>query len=159
GSARVPFYTDERQLWPFLTPLFRDNLLALAAPLGPIGAQLISAALPQTNPFAPQATLPVAFSAFNNPLVPANLRALAALAGRPLRSLQTNDSTQSGRTRAVDVFVDGTWRATEALELTAGLRLVRENLNSGYEASNGTPPTLGFIVNQIPGYPYLPTTG
>jgi iron complex outermembrane recepter protein len=161
GAVRVPLYTDERQLWPFLTPLFRDNLLGLAAQagLGAIGAQLINAALPAANPFAPQATLPVAFAAFNNPLIPASLRALSGLAGAPLRPYRTDEYTQDGRTRAVDVFIDGTWRATEALEFTAGLRLTRENLNAGYEAHNGSPPTLGFIVNSIPGYPYLPTAG
>lgn len=161
GTSRVPFYTDERQLWPFLTPLFRDNLLALAASsgLGAVGAQLVNAALPPTNPFAPQSNLPTAFAALNNPLVPAGLRALSGLAGAPLRAYQSNEYTQSGRTRAVDLFLDGTWRATPALELTAGLRLTRERLTSGYEASNTQPPTLGFIVNQIPGYPYLPTTG
>jgi outer membrane receptor protein involved in Fe transport len=103
--------------------------------------------------------LPLTFAAYNNPLAPANLRALSALAGAPLRPYQSNEYTQSGRTRAVDVFLDGTWRATDALEFTAGLRLTRENLNSGYEASNDQPPTLGFIVNAIPGYPYLPTAG
>jgi iron complex outermembrane recepter protein len=161
GSSRVPFYTDERQLWPFLTPLFRDNLLALAsqAGLGAVGAQLVNAALPPANPFVPQSNLPVAFAAFNNPLIPAGLRALSGLAGAPLQPRRTDEYTQSGRTRAVDVFIDGTWRATDALEFTAGVRFTRENLESGYEAHNGTPPTLGFIVNSIPGYPYLPTAG
>jgi iron complex outermembrane recepter protein len=55
--------------------------------------------------------------------------------------------------------VDGTWRVTPQLELTAGVRFTRENITSGYEASNGSAPTLGFIVNAIPGYPYLPTAG
>jgi len=159
GASRVPLYTDERQLWPFLLPTFRDNLLALAAPLGPLGAQLVNAALPAANPFVPQPALPLAFAAFNNPLVPAELRGLSALAGAPLQPYRTDDYTQSGRTRAIDVFVDGTWRATKALEFTAGLRLTHENIDSGYEAHNGTPPTLGFIVNQIPGYPYLATAG
>jgi outer membrane receptor protein involved in Fe transport len=159
GTSRVPFYTDERQLWPFVLPTFRDNLLALAAPLGPLGAQLVNAALPAANPFVPQAALPLSFAAFNNPLVPANLRALSALAGAPLRPYHSDSYTQGGRTRAVDLFVDGTWRVTDALELTAGLRLTHEDLRSTYEAHNDSPPTLGFIVNALPGYPYLPTAG
>ena len=59
----------------------------------------------------------------------------------------------------MDFFMDGTWRPMERLELTAGVRYTREEITSGYMASNGSPPTLGFIVNNIPGYPYLPTNG
>lgn len=157
GSSRVPFYTDERQLWPFLSGSFRDNLLALAAPLGAQGIALVNAAVPASNPFIPQARLPATFAAFA--LAPAPLNGLAALANAPLQPHRTDEYTQSGRTRSVDVFVDGTWRATPQLELTAGLRATRDQLSSGYVASNGTPPTLGFIVNSIPGYPYLPTAG
>src|SRR5947199_237736 len=83
-------------------------------------------------------------------LVPANLREPSGLAGAPLQRRRTDEYTQSGRTRAIDVFVDGTWRATDALEFTAGLRFTHESLESGYEAHNGSPPTLRFIVNSIP---------
>ncbi|HUR58408.1 MAG TPA: TonB-dependent receptor, partial [Opitutaceae bacterium] len=154
GAARVPFYTDERQLWPFLAGSFRDGLLAAGLP-----AALVNGAVPPAHPFIAQATLPVTFAAFNNPALPAPLRGLSALAGTPLRPYRADEYTQSGRTRALDVFVDGTWRATNRFELTAGLRVTRESTTSGYEASNGSPPTLGFIVNAIQGYPYLPTAG
>ncbi len=87
------------------------------------------------------------------------MRGLAALAGAPLQPRRTDEYTQSGRTRAFDVFVDGTWRITSRFELTAGLRLTREKIDSGYDTSNRGAPTLGFIVNAIPGYPYLPTNG
>ncbi len=154
GTARVPFYTDERQLWPFLAGSFRDNLLGAGLP-----AVLVNAAVPAINPFVPQAALPVTLAAFNNPLLPPSARALAGLAGAPLQPYRVDEYTQGGRTRAADVFADGTWRATAQLEFTAGLRLTRERLTSSYEAHNGSTPTLGFIVNSIPGYPYLPTSG
>ncbi len=154
GATRVPFYTDERQLWPFLSGSFRDNLLGSGLP-----AVLVNGAVPAANPFAPQAALPLTFAAFNNPALPPQLRALAGLAGVPLRPSRTDEYIQSGRTRATDLFLDGSWRATDQLELTAGVRLTREKIDSGYEANNGSVPTLGFIVNAIPGYPYLPTTG
>jgi len=157
GATRVPFYTDERQLWPFLAGSFRDNLFALAAPLGPQGAALVNLAVPALNPFGPQARLPATFTTFA--IAPAPLNAIAALAGAPLQPYHKDEYTQSGRTQATDLFLDGTWRATPRLELTAGLRITREQIRSGYEASNATPPTLGFIVNAIPGYPYLPTAG
>lgn len=154
GTARVPLHTDERQLWPFLSGSFRSGLLGAGLP-----ATLVNFAVPALNPFAPQAALPATFAAFANPALPPSLQGLAFLAGAPLQPRRTDEYTQSARTRAFDVFFDGTWRATDRLELTAGLRLTHEKLTSGYEAHNGTPPTLGFIVNSIPGYPYLPTTG
>ncbi len=154
GETRVPFSTDERQLWPFLAGSFRDNLIA-----GGLPAAFASQLVPPAHPFAPQATLPAAFAGFATPGLPAVLRPLAGLAGAPLRPHRTDDYTQSGRTRATDLFLDGTFRATEKLELTAGVRFTRDQISSGYEANNGGTPTLGFIVNAIPGYPYLPTAG
>lgn len=154
GTARVPFMTDERQLWPFLSGSFRDGLIS-----GGIPSALTGFAVPVLNPFVAQPTLPATFVAFGNPGLPASLQQLAFLAGAPLQARRTDEYIQSGRTHAFDVFLDGTWRATRRLELTAGLRFTRESVTSGYEASNGTPPTLGFIVNAIPGYPYLPTAG
>lgn len=154
GANRTVLYTDERQLWPFLAGSFRDTLLGAGLP-----AALVNGAVPASNPFVPQATLPVTLAAFNNPLLPPALRGLAGLAGVPLQPYRTDEYTQSGRTRAFDAFVDGTWRITRQLELTGGLRLTREKTDAGYIASNGSTPTLGFIVNAIPGYPFLPTNG
>jgi outer membrane receptor protein involved in Fe transport len=154
GTARVPFYTDERQLWPFLSGSFRSGLLGAGLP-----AALVNFAMPGLNPFVPQAMLPATFAAFANPALPPSLQGLAFLAGVPLQPYRVDEYTQSARTSALDAFVDGTWQATDRLEITAGLRLTREKLTSGYEAHNGSPPTLGFIVNSIPGYPYLPTGG
>jgi iron complex outermembrane recepter protein len=155
NSSRVPFVTDERQLWPFLSGQFRDGLLA-----GGVPATLVNFAVPTLNPFAPQPALPATFAAFANPGLPASLQALAGLAGAPLKPVHHDEYMQTARTRALDVFLDGTWRATDRLSLTGGVRLSREEQRSTYEVINGTPPTtLGFIVNQIPGYPYLPMSG
>lgn len=155
GSARVPFSTDERQLWPFLSGSFASGLVQAGVP----GA-LVNFAVPAMHPFMPQATLPPTFAAFANPALPPSLQGLAFLAGAPLQGRRTDEYTQSGQTRAFDVFADGTWRATDRLEITAGLRVTEEKLTSGYEVSNGSPSsTLGFILNAIPGYPYLPSGG
>lgn len=154
GETRVPFYTDERQLWPFLAGSFRDNLIASGLP-----AAFANQFVPPANPFVPQATLPAGFAGFATPGLPAVLRPLAGLAGAPLQPYRSDNYTQSGRTSATDLFLDGTFRATEKLELTAGVRFTRDQITSGYEANNGSTPTLGFIVNAIPGYPYLPTAG
>ncbi|MEO6244804.1 MAG: TonB-dependent receptor [Opitutaceae bacterium] len=155
GVSRVPFYQDERQLWPFLAGSFRDGLIGAGLPVA-----FANVFVPPANPFVPQAALPAAFAGFATPGLPAVLRPLAALAGAPLRPSRTDAYTQSGRTRAFDLFADGTWRATDHLQLTAGLRYTHENLTSGYEVTNDTAfQTLGFIVNSIPGYPFLPSGG
>lgn len=155
GLSRVPFYQDERQLWPFLAGSFRDGLIA-----GGLPSAFATAFVPLASPFAPQASLPLSFAGFAAPGLPASLSPLAGLAGAALRPSRTDDYTQSGRTRAFDVFVDGTWRATDQLEFTAGLRLTHENITSGYEVRNDPAfQTLGFLVNSIPGYPYLPSGG
>ncbi len=154
GSSRVPFYTDERQLWPFLNGSFRGALLGAGLP-----AAFVNFAVPALNPFVPQATLPLTFAAFASPGLPPSLAGLAALAGAPLQAYRADEYTQSSRTSALDAFIDGTWQATDRFEITGGLRLSHQKLTSGYEAHNGSPPTLGFIVNGIPGYPYLPSGG
>jgi outer membrane receptor protein involved in Fe transport len=154
GSARVPFYTDERQLWPFLAGPFRDSLMAAGLP-----AAFVNFAVPAMHPFVPQSNLPLTFAAFGAPGLPPSLQQLAFLAGAPLQGYRADEYTQTASTRALDFFVDGTWQVTDRIEVSAGLRYTHEELTSGYEAHNGTPPTLGFIVNNIPGYPYLPTTG
>lgn len=154
GRSTVPFYTDERHLWPFLAGSFRDSLLA-----GGLPPALVNAAVPAIHPFIPQPSLPATMAAFNNPALPASVRGLAGLAGVPLQPYRADEYTQVGRTRATDAFVDGTWRITPRFELTGGLRVTQERIDSGYEARNGSTPTLGFIVNAIEGYPYLPTNG
>jgi iron complex outermembrane recepter protein len=50
----VPFYTDERRLWPILAGSFRDNLTAAGVP-----SALTTVAIPAMNPFAPRSTLPL----------------------------------------------------------------------------------------------------
>jgi iron complex outermembrane receptor protein len=155
GDARVPFYQDERQLWPFLAGSFRDGLIAAGIP-----AALANFAVPVASPFVPQATLPATFAAFATPGLPPSLQALAGLAGAPLNPARTDSYTQSGRTRAFDVFLDGTWRATDRLEFTAGLRLSHQQITSGYEVRNDAAyPTLAFVTYAIPGYPFLPSGG
>ncbi len=152
NSARVPFMTDERVLWPFLSSRFRDGLKASGVP-----SAIVEATVPALDPFSPRIALPPTFALFANPGLPSSLRSLAEMAGRPLSPAHADEYIQTARTEAIDVFADGTWRATDQVELTGGVRFSRESLNSTYDVSNGVPAnTLGFIVHQIPGYPYLP---
>lgn len=52
----------------------------------------------------------------------------------------------SSNTRAFDVFADGTWHIGDRFDLTAGLRVSRERIRSGYQVYNtAVPGTLGFL--------------
>ncbi len=74
--------------------------------------------------------------------------AASILAGQPV---PFNDNMREGyadssNTRAFDVFSDGTWHVSDSVDLTAGLRVSRERIRSGYQVYNSpTPGTLGFL--------------
>ena len=64
-----------------------------------------------------------------------------ALSSLPYRSVFENQ----GRNETYSVFADATWLPTESLELTAGLRYIWENRESGYSATAPVPALLGFL--------------
>lgn len=152
AAESVELATDERQLWPFLSGNFRAGLLAAGVP-----AALADTAVPPLAPFTPQSALPAGFAAFAYvpPLAP-----LAGLAGAPLRPLVTDRYRNDAAFDAADIFADGTWRATDRLELTAGLRLTLEHQTTGYEATPAAvPSTLGFLLGATPNFAIAPTAG
>jgi iron complex outermembrane receptor protein len=152
ADQAVSVMIDERQLWPFFSGNFRDGLIASGVP-----AALAGFAVPTMNPFVPQATLPAGFAAFA--AVPP-LAGLASLAGAPLKSFHREVYTQDAAFDAVDVFLDGTWRATKKLELTAGYRLSLEDQTTGYQVDPAAvPSTLGFIFGATPNFATAPTAG
>jgi len=67
----------------------------------------------------------------------------------PYRSVFENQGTNE----TYSVFADATWLATDALELTAGLRYLWEDRTSGYFAD--VPPP--FLPNATPGAPFTPS--
>jgi len=74
--------------------------------------------------------------------------------------LHTDNHVNIGALDAYDVFVDGTWHATDKLEFTAGARLTYEGQQSGYQAApSAVPSTLGFIFNASPNFAFAPTPG
>lgn len=152
AAETVDLATDERQLWPFLAGNFRGGLLAAGVP-----ATLADTAVPPQSPFAPQSALPAGFAAFAfvPPLAP-----LAGLAGAPLRPLVTDRYRNDAAFDAADIFADGTWRATDRFEFTAGLRLTLEHQTTGYEApADAVPSTLGFLLGASPNFAIAPTAG
>lgn len=155
GREGFPLSTDERQLWPFLSGQFRDGLVAAGVP-----AALANAAIPTVNPFTAVPALPASFQLFNNPALPASLRGLATLAGKPLKPSHNEAFINSGRTDATDVFLDGTWWPADRFELTAGARVTFEHIASGYEVTDSpVPGTLGFILGAAPNDAFRPTNG
>ncbi|RRJ94349.1 TonB-dependent receptor [Opitutaceae bacterium TAV4] len=155
GKQRLTLHSDERAMWPFLSPGLRDQLAALGVP-----AALLNAALPPTDPTVPVNNLPALLALFNNPALPPELRQLALLAGAPLNPSNPETSITSNTTNAVDLVLDGTWRASDRLRFTAGLRGTFEHITSGYEVENAaTPSTLGFILGATPNAIFPPTNG
>lgn len=152
ADQKIAVHVDERVVWPFLSGSFRDGLVAAGLP-----APLVNAAVPAMNPFVPQATLPAGFAAFA--AVPP-LAGLAPLAGAPLKARHTDVYHQDAALDAFDVFLDGTWRVTDKLEVTAGARLSLEKQTTGYQvAPNPVPSTLGFVFGAAPNFAAAPTAG
>ena len=146
-------FLDERAVWPFLSSTFRSQLLAAGVP-----EMLVDTAVPVMHPFVPQSHLPAGFAAFA--LGPASLAPLAQLAEAPLKPLHTDHYANFAELDSADVFVDGTWRATERLEFTAGARLTFEKQVGGYEALvSASPSTLGFLLGNSPNFAVAPTPG
>ena len=152
AEENVDVMIDERSLWPFLSGNFRDGLLASGVP-----AQVVQAAVPALHPFVPQATLPTGFAAFAfvPPLAP-----LATLAGAPLKPYHTDHYINTAEFDAADVFADGTWRATDRLEFTAGARVSFEKQTGGFTAAaSPVSSTLGFLLDAGPNFSVAPTNG
>ncbi|MBD9478403.1 TonB-dependent receptor [Pseudoxanthomonas sp. PXM02] len=121
GSQYVPFATDERSLLALLSqdPSFRQQIGAL---LGGIPFPAIPLFGPDGNPLTGY-TLPGGLHTLLNP---------------DHREAFAN----YGSTTSWDVFLDGTWRATPSLELSAGLRATWEKQTAGYQGFAGNAPTL-----------------
>lgn len=152
ATQRIPLYTDERQVWPFLSGEFRNGLLAAGVP-----SLLVNAAVPAMNPFVAQERLPATFAAFAG--VP-GLSGLALLANAPLKAYHTEEYRNSTDKRATDLFADGTYQVTDRFELTAGVRISFEDQTSGYEALRApVPSTLGFLLGATPNFAFVPTNG
>jgi iron complex outermembrane receptor protein len=159
GVQDVTFRTDERRLWPFLSSPFRSGLINAGVPSG-----LANFAVPVLNPYGPEAglpaTLPAQFAAFNNPALPARLRALAPLAGRPLSSSYSESYRNDATTSSLDLFTSADYKLTERLTVGAGARYTRSAISSGYQSYDSGAGHLGFILTGgSANNAYRPTAG
>lgn len=153
GNQRISLYTDERQVWPFLSGEFRNGLIANGVP-----AFLANAAVPLMNPFLPQNNLPAGFAVFAN--LPPPLSNLAFLANAPLKGYHTEQYANTAESSTTDLFADGTFRINDRFEITAGVRLSYDDQTGGYQAwPAAVPSTLGFLLSASPNLAFAPTNG
>jgi outer membrane receptor protein involved in Fe transport len=78
----------------------------------------------------------------------------------PLKASHEEAFENFGTTTALEAFVDGTYRPTDRLNLTAGLRFTFEDVTGAYEVTNSeTPGRLGFVLGASPNNLFSPTNG
>lgn len=134
GSQRVPLGTDERSLYALLSPLVSEmagGLLPVVPVLNADGTPNTSLSLIQVHPALQQMLgLP--------PVL-------------PLKPLHTEEYSNHGDVRALELFADGTWSVTDRLDLTLGLRYTQEKVTSGYQSDfHGAPSVLGLFLPSFP---------
>ena len=82
------------------------------------------------------------------------------LTGRALKPFHTESSLYGASNNAFDVFADGTYKLTQKLWITAGGRLIMEDLSSFLHVDPAEDPgTLGFILGRGPNNLFQPTDG
>jgi iron complex outermembrane receptor protein len=118
GTQTVPISTNERSLVLTL-PALRQALGLAAVPL----------LLPDGSPNTRITGLPI-----------------PGLGLLPLKSLHREQYANAGETDAYELFADGTFAATDRLDLTLGLRGTWEDSTAGYRADYfGVPSSLGLL--------------
>ena len=133
------FIEDGRQAVPFAT---EEGLYLQCAAQTPLGQAF---GIPQIVPgiacVAPDGTVPATAIT--------GLATQGAFTAIPYSSEFANE----GRNEAYSVFADVTWIPFDALELTAGVRLLDEYRQSGFFARVPVP----FLPNATPGAPFTPS--
>ncbi|MGE4586248.1 MAG: TonB-dependent receptor [Mangrovibacterium sp.] len=175
GFAHVPLETNEQSLGVLMSPLIAPSVnttmldplnQALSAMLGtPVNMQL------QAMPLLTNG-VPITISSLSELLsepwplavpvsmLPASAQMLYAILHQPLQSLHRESYTNYGKNRAYEFFLDGTYHLGNRLNLTAGLRLTVEDIESGYQVTadpDGNNGTLGFARSAGTNDLFMPT--
>jgi iron complex outermembrane recepter protein len=132
GYQKVPFETDERSLIAMISPI-------------------IHAATGGQFPVFPT------YNADGTPFLGAG-----QLIGVPFKPFHKESYANYGNVSAYELFMDGTYKATERLSLTAGFRGSYEKAKNGYEAEfYGDTSVAGVLLNDVfgaaPNILFLPT--
>ncbi len=82
------------------------------------------------------------------------------LTGQPFKTSHVEQYENFGSLTAYEVFADATYRATDRLSLTAGIRGTYEDVSNAYEVTNSaTPGSLGVLLGAAPNNLFAPTNG
>lgn len=142
GSQRVPFRTNEQSLYTLLSGIVASQINANSALTDAQKEALISAVyLPMLTDGVPNyvTSIPNVSSVFGS------------IAGAPLSTYYEEEASNYGATRAFEVFADGTYKLTDKLSLTAGLRGTYEYLIGAYRSdASSSPSALGGISGLYP---------
>lgn len=172
GSQHVPLTTDERSFLSLISPLAVTALNAQLAPLNEL-YQAISPGYPRVKlqavpllnngvPMFPQT--PGAL--LNNPLIPfqsipeayqGTVAPLYGLLSLPLSQEHTEYYKNYGKNKAYELFADGTYKITEKLKATAGVRFSIEKIQSAYEAGGDGKAHLGMARSAGTNLLFMPT--
>lgn len=138
GSQRVPYEGDERSLYALFSPFLRANVQGANLP-DAVKEQLLLAI-----PFEPLVINGRPNLVSNIPNVPP---IFGPLAGAPLKSRHTEETTNFGRNFAYEVFADATYDVSSKLSVTAGLRGTYEQITGALDTPVAPERgTLGFIL-------------
>jgi iron complex outermembrane recepter protein len=130
GHLRSVLTQDERSFFALLTPMLAN-------------------AIPGLQP------IPLIIGGEPNLSVSVN-----PLNGRALKHLHTESTLSGAGNSAFDVFADGTYKLTQKLWLTAGGRLIMEDLTSFLHVDPADDPgTLGFLLKKGSNNLFKPTDG
>ncbi len=120
GHQKIPFETDERSMIAMVSPLVN----AATGGVFPV----LPTYMPDGAPFL----------------------MAGQLIGAPLKPFHTESYTNYGNVSAFELFMDGTFQASDKLSLTLGLRGTHERIKNGYEANfYGEPSVAGVMLNQV----------
>ncbi|MGF1585622.1 MAG: TonB-dependent receptor [Bacteroidales bacterium] len=134
GYQKVPFETDERSFISMISPMINQA----------------------TGGMFP--VLPT-YNSDGTPFLIAG-----QLIGAPLKPFHKESYANHGNVSAFEMFMDGTYKASEKLNLTIGLRGSYEKVRNGYEANfYGEPSVAGVLLNDVfgssPNILFQPTEG
>lgn len=172
GSQNVPLITDERSFLAILSPLAAPALNKQLEPLNQL-YQAMQPGYPKValNPVPltlnGESVLPATpGKLLSAPLIPYNyiptpyqpqVATLYGLMNLPLSVAHTEYYKNYGDNSAYEFFGDGTYKLTERLKLTAGVRLSIEKITSSYEAGGDNKAHLGFVRNAGSNLLFMPT--
>jgi outer membrane receptor protein involved in Fe transport len=172
ASTDLPLRTNEQSLYVAAMPLISAAVSQQLMAAGFTGEQ-VGALVPLIFPPQPVLQNGVPNYVTNIPnisailqgagippaaLPPAIQQLLAVISNAPLNTYHEEWSHDYGKNTAYELFADGTYKLTDKLSLTAGIRGSYERQMGGYQAdSSKQPGALGILMGPYPNLLWQPT--